>query len=453
MTQQRAAQLAASALTDDQVRQMDCQKFPAGILNITGVLSTMPSEVKTWSDLKSWVAQNQANLPPGSLEKLKGLQGLHYQNLVGQQRAKMRQGPNPPGQAQGQAPPAQMVPPPNSQTPLAGSNTPRTSSPNMVHSLPQPTVQEIQASRARLPDHSKGYTDEQIRAQILKQRQHDMLKIAQGRPGMNPQQQAQSNQSNQLQRAQQQQAQPNSSQPPINQKPRPAQAQVVPQRKQAQPSPRAGAPSKDPVAKQPQVARAGPAILKPGQPNQKGIKRNSNDDVIEVPNPNLATPATRGQPSKLIQASQQLKAGIPQNTEVHRQRAQLDARRQLAAQQASGPGPGPGPGPGQPHNQGAKPNGPADTVPQRTEEQIRKEAQLQQICMEVAQSTPRGNPVPMAPQTRVRMLQVLGETTKILSRIPSALPIFYGLIANEQIFRDLIRTVCTIFPAGGFYRY
>jgi len=439
--QQRAAQMAGNALTDDQTRQMDDQKFPAAILNMNGALSTMPPEVKTWSELKIWVAQNQANLPPGTLDKLKGLQGLHYQNLVGQQRARMRLGPNPSGQAQGQAPPAQMVAPPNNQTPLAGSNTPRISTPNMTHSLPQPTVQEIQASRARLPDHLKGYTDEQIRALILQQRQHDMLKITQGRPGMNPQQQAQINQ---LQRAQQQQAQPNQLQPPINQKTRPAQSQVMAQRKQPQPSPRAGAPPKDPkdpVAKQPQGARVGPAIPKAGQPNQKGIKRNSNDDVIEVPNPNSATPATRGQPSKLIQASQQLRAGMPQNTEVQGQKAQVNA--QMAPQPL-------GPGPGQPHTQGTKPNGQLDTGPQRTDAQSRKEAQLQRICIEVAQSTPKGSPVPMTPQTRARMLQLLNETTKILSRIPSALPIFYGLIANEQMFRDLIRTVSTIVPAADF---
>lgn len=442
--QQKVAQMAGVALTDEQTRQMDNLKFPAGILNMNGAFTTMPPEVKTWSELKIWVVQNQVNLPPGTLEKLKGLQGLHYQNVVGQQRARMRLGPNSTGQPQGQAPPAQMVAPPSNQMPPGGSNTARMATPNMAHSLPQPTVQEIQASRARLPDHLKGYTDEQIRVQILKQRQHDMLKIAQGRPGMNPQQQAQFNQ---LQRAQQQQAQPNQLQPPSNQnnqKTRPAQSQVMAQRKQPQQSPRAGAPpkeAKDPVAKQPQGTRVEPAVPKPGQPNQKGIKRNSNDDVIEVPNPNSATPVTRGQPSKLIQASQQLRAGVPQNTEVQGQQAQHNAQQTPQAL---------GSGPGQPHTQGIKPSGQLDTGPQRTDTQIRKEAQLQRICMEVAQSTPRGNPVPMNPQTRARMLQLLNESSKILSRIPSALPIFYGLIPNEQIFRDLFRTVSTIVPAVDF---
>ncbi len=443
LTQQRAAQIAGNALTDQQVRQMDGQNFPAGILSMGGALSSMPEDVKTWGQLKRWVAQNQDRLPPGNLDKLKGLQGLHYHNLAGQHRAKMRQvGPHQPGQVHGQgnpqpkAPPAQMVAPPNNQTPLAGPNTPRMSTPNMIHSLPQPTVQEIQASRARLPDHLKALTDDQIRGQILKQRQHEMPKTVQGHPTMTPQQQAQFNQ---LQRPQQQQVQPFQFQTPSNPKTRPAQQQPIGQR-QPQASPRPGAPTKDPAAKPSQAKQPGPTTSKPGQPSQKGIKRNSNDDVIEVPNPNLAAPAARAQPSNAIQASQQPRAGMPPSNDAQGQRTQLDSQRKVAAQQ------GPGPITGQPHSQSARPNGQMDAGPQRTEEQIRKDAQLHRICMEVAHSTPKGNPVTMAPQIRARMIQILGETTKILSRIPSALPIFFGLIADEPTFRDLVRTAGTILP-------
>ena len=434
--QQRAAQVANSALTDEQARQMDRQNFPPGILNITGALSTLPKDVKTWGQLKSWVAENQTTLPPGTLIKLRGLQGIHYQNL------KMRQmGPNPPVQAQAQgtsqppAPPAQMVAPPNNQTPLAGSNTPRVSTPNIMHSLPQPTVQEIQASRARHSDHMKGMTDEQIRGLILKQRQNDMVKVAQGHPGVTPQQQAQFLQ---LQRAQQQPAQQIQFQTPVNPKTQSVQPQPT-----VHPSPRPGALSKASGAKQGPAARAMPPTSKAGQPNQKGIKRNSNDDVIEVPNPNLATPAARTQPPNTSQASQQPKSGPSQNINVQGQRAQLDAQRQMVPQQASGPALG------QQQSQGVKPNGPMDAGPQRTEEQMRKDAQLHRIYTEVVQATPRGRPVTMAPQIRQRMVRLLQETTKIVSRIPNALPIFFGLIADEHTFRDLIRTASTVLPLMG----
>lgn len=442
--QQRAAQAAGNALTEEQTQQMDNQNFPSAMLNMGGALSTLPKDVKTWGQLKSWVTQNQGTLPHESLTKLKGLQGLHYQNLVGQQRAKLQKArPNATGQVQGQgttqsrAPPAVMVSP-NNPAPLAAPNTPRTSTPTMMHSLPQPTVQAIQASRARLPDHMKGLTDEQIRVQILKQRQLDLLKIAQNHTGMTPQQQAQYNQ---MQKAQQQSAQQIQFQTSINPKMHPAQPQPTVQRQQPQPSPRPGAPLKTPVLKQPQGARAGPAISKPGQANQKGVKRNSNDDVIEVPNPNVATATTRVQPPNTTQVLQQPRLGVPLNVDAQSQRAQLDVQRQLAAQQTSGPAPG--------QSQGPKSNGQMNTGPQRTEEQIRKDALIQRFYMELIQSTPRGNPVAMAPQARAKMIQLLRENTKLVVRIPSAIPVFFNFIADEQTFRDVLRTVSPITPVTG----
>ena len=452
LDQQRVAQAANVSLTDEQTRQMDRQIFPSVILNISSAMSILPKDVKTWSQLKNWVAQNQSTLPPGTLNQLRDLQGLHYQTLAGVQRARPRQGqvgPNATGQAQGQgnsqsqapqAPQAQMVAPPSNPAPLAGPNTPRVQTTTGPVTLPQPTPQEILATRARLPDHLKGLSDEQIRIQILRQRQYDMLKITQGHPGMTPQQQAQSNQ---LQRTQQQ-AQQIQFQTPVNPNTLPAPPQAVAQRQQPQPSPRPGAPPKAPAVKQPQVARAVSTTSKQGQPNQKGVKRNSNDDVIEVPNPSVATPATRAQPSNVIQAPQQPRPGMPQNTDAQGQRAPLDTQRQMAAQQATGPVLG------QPQNGGVKSNGQANSAPQpKSEEQVRKEAQLKQIYSEVVRSTPRGNPVAMAPQTRRRMVQMLGENTKVMIRIPNALPVFFSVITEEPKFRDMIRTVSTTLAVTG----
>ena len=443
LNQQRAAQAAGDALNDEQTRQMDNQNFPSAMLNMGGALSTLPKDVKTWGQLKSWVAQNQGTLPHESLTKLKGLQGLHYQNLVGQQRAKMQKPrPNATGQIQGQgtnqsrAPPAVMVSP-NNPAPLAAPNTPRTSTHTALHSLPQPTVQEIQATRARLPDHMKGLTDEQIRVQILKQRQLDLLKVAQGHTRMTPQQQAQHNQ---VQKPQQPLPQIQY-QTPINSKMHPAQPQSTVQRQQPQPSPRAGAPSKTPVLKQTQGARAGLAISKPGQANQKGVKRNSNDDVIEVFNPNAATLTARVQPPNTTQASQQSRLGLSLNVDAQNQRAQLDAQRQLAAKQMSGPAPG--------QSQGLKSNGQVSTGPQRTEEEIRKDAYIQRFYIGVVQSTLRGNPVAMAPQARAKMIKLLGENSKLVVRIPSAIPVFFNFIADEQTIRDVLRIVSPILPATG----
>ena len=442
INQQRAAQTAGSALTDEQARLMDRQNFPAGILNISGALSTLPKEVKTWGQLKGWVAQNQGTLPQGSLIKLRGLQGLHYQNLASQQKNKGRHmAPNTPGQPQVQGNPqpraqtAQMIPSPNNQPPLTGSDTPGIATPNMAHPLPQPTPQEIQAAKARLPDHLKSMTDDQIRVSILRQRHNDMLKVQQVQPGVIPQPQAQFDQS---QKFHQQQHQHIQFQTPVNPKTRPV-PQSVNQRQQPQPSPTPSGPSKDLVGKQPQVARVGPTVSKPGQPNQKGTKRNSNDDVIEVPNPNLPTPTTAAQSSSTTQAISQPKPPAIQTPEAQRQKIQLEPQRQKAPLQVAGLAPI------QHHRPDIKPGGQADAGAQRTQEQARKESQLQRIYMEVAQKTPRGNPVNINPQSRARMLQILGDTTKIMSRIPGALHIFFGLMSDEQAFRDLIRTVRMLF--------
>ena len=443
--------VANIALTDEQVRQMDRQNFPLAIFS--GALSTIPKDIKTWGQLKHWVAQNQSTLPSGILAKLRGLQGLHYENISNFQRGRMRQGqagpqgqvgPGRMGQVQGQgnpqsqAPQAQMIAPPNNAAPLVGFNTPHMQNPTGAPTLPQPTPQEIQASRAGLPDRLKALTDEQIRVQILKQRQHELLKIAQGHPGMAPQQQAHISQ---LQMVQQPPAQPTQFQTAVNQKPQPAPSQAMTSRQQPQPSPRLSATPKPSAAKQPQPTRAASTASKQGQPNQKGIKRNSNDDVVEVPNPNLATPATRAQPLNTPQPSQPFRPGVLQNPTIQGQRAQLDAQKQRSAQKATGSAPG------QPQTQGLKPNGQGNSGPQRTEEQARKEAQLTQIYGEVARSAPKGNPVAMVPKIRQSMVQMLGENTKLMSRIPNALPIFFSLIPEEAKFRDLIRTASAL-PAA-----
>lgn len=160
-------QTGVSNLTDDQIRQMDNLNFPAGILPMDGAFSAMPKHVKTWSELKSWLAQNQVILPSGTLDKFQGLQGLHFQDLVGQQwRFNKQWSPVEPN--------ASCIPTANS-----------------MHSLSYPTMQEIQDNRARSPDHVKWLTYNQIQAET-QQMQPDMPEIPYGRPQSHLQQHLQS---------------------------------------------------------------------------------------------------------------------------------------------------------------------------------------------------------------------------------------------------------------------
>lgn len=161
-------QTDVSNLTDDQIRQMDNLNFPAGILPMDGAFSAMPKHVKTWSELKSWLAQNQVILPSGTLKKFQGLQDLHFQDLVGQQWQFNKQW--------------SPVEPNASCIPTA----------NSMHSLSYPTTQEIQDNGARSPDHVKWLTDDQLQAET-QQMQPDMPEIPYGRPESHLQQQAQFN--------------------------------------------------------------------------------------------------------------------------------------------------------------------------------------------------------------------------------------------------------------------
>ena len=438
INQQRIAHPAGIALTEEQAQQMDRQKFPAGILNITGAPSTLPKEVKTWGQLKGWVLQNQGTVPQGILSKLRGLQGLHYQGLA----KGPQMGPNTPGQAQVQGNPqpraqtAQMIPSPNNQPPLTSSGTPRISTPNMTHPLPQPTVQEIQAAKARLPDLLKSRTDDQIRLWILRHRHNDMLTAQQGRSGMTPQQQAQLDQPQRLQQ-QQQQAQQNQFHTPAAAKARFA-PQPVTQGQQPQASPRPGPTAKD---KHSQPARAGTTVAKSGQLNQKGTKRSSNDDVVEVPNPNLPTSGSKAQSPKTLQVTPQSRPGVVQQNDAQRQRAPVDSQRPMAAFRVASPASG------QSRRIGANSGDKTDIGQQRTDDQPRKGNQFPRICAEVAHSTPRGNPIMVDPQSRAKMVQILKEASKIMSRIPSALHIFFSLLADEQVFRELVRLVCIKAPS------
>ena len=436
----QAAQQASITLTEEQAKRMDEQNFPVAILNGGSTLSQLPQDIKTWGQLKSWVTQNDNTLPPGSLVKLRGLQGLHYQNLAARHREhqiSQNSSLNPQGAAQIPAPTASMV---SSRSggqalPVAnGVHLPQSSRPNMLQSLPQPTLQEIQAARVRLPENLKGLSDDEIASKILKQRQNDLMKPSQAQLARTQQIQiANSQRANNQQGLQQQ----NSPQQFTNSNNKSNAVHPSPgQRSQPQQTPRPPPPSKDQAAKQPNQIRNTNQTSGQHQPHAKGVKRNSNDDVVEVPNSNSSKQEIHSLPSKNSQVTKPALNSSESTATSQDPKSTAEAHRRIQANQRAQTGSVHG------TIQDPTTKGLSDQL-RVPEENARKELRLQQLIAETSQNTPARQPVMMSFEVRASMVQKLREAKEMVQRMEQSLPIFFKMYGDEKTTRDLIRTVCT----------
>lgn len=426
-----AQQVGNYTLNEEQARQMDSFNFPSGILNATNALSQLPENVKTWAQLKSWVAQNDNILPPGSLAKLRGLQGLHFQNLAQQQkRQSVNMGSShtimTPGSTQPLAPTAPMVPLRNNGLTMPVSN-PSRPGPNVMQPIPNPTIQEIQAARARLPDRLAQMTDHQIATVIMRQRHDEIMKAshAQQKPGQ------QQNQYNNLQRPQypqgvQQQFPPSANQPAQAPQPSTVQRPTPPQNS------RPAAPSKDAATKQQTQPSRMSQTPNQGQPSSKGVKRNSSDDVFEVPNPNVVHQDGHSKPQVSTQPRSQAPPNNPDQfqTAPMDQKAALDAQRRVQATQRAALQSYPGM------------NG-QNTEQQRAADQTKRDIQLKQIMAEVSQTLPARPSVSMDAQTKEKMVAKLREAKDTLQRLDQSLPLFFKMFAEEPNITQQIKMVYT----------
>ncbi|KAF1934715.1 hypothetical protein EJ02DRAFT_429088 [Clathrospora elynae] len=147
-TQQQRIAAAQSLLRQNPgiIHSTDPKGFPPNILG-TQIRQSLPSEVKTWQQLKLWAAQNPALMPGVDANKLVMLQVLHFQDLVRQSGG--MPGVHPPQQPNGSglAPPVQVTP---NQGPI---RTPQQQQ-QMMQSMTalQVTPQEIQIFRQRLDE-------------------------------------------------------------------------------------------------------------------------------------------------------------------------------------------------------------------------------------------------------------------------------------------------------------
>ena len=424
-------------LTPEQNQYMDNLPFPPQIINRNSYLGNIPDNIQSWRQLKAFVHQSAQTLPPGSLQKVIGLQSIHFQmqNPAHQQR--------PQASFQGQsnipqipqtavAPLSQMVPP---QTNQGGRQTgPPGTSQFGLPNLPEPTAQELQGARNSLPPNMRSLpNDDQLRAMIRSKRQQDFLKTPQGQQALALHQRRSA-----MVLAQGPDAHLNSSaQLPLDTQPmqHPGRSQSHQQHstQQQQPAPNS------------KTSRLNPGLLTGSksdllQGNQKGMKRISTDDVIEVPDPSLVQ-QSRLPPSSKGPELSQTGNSMPKITTEQlaklspEQRAQLQRRFQAfqAAQRGS-----------------VQQNGPG-APPARTAGNFNKNAtfnpqeKLHQLMAEVAQSPPPRQIVPMSPQTRSTMVEKLKEATgNMLARLEQSIPHFLQVYKDENKVKELLRMVSMI---------
>ena len=474
--------LAPIKMTELQMNQMDPLQFPPIIINRNSDLGNLPDDVRTWRQLKEHVQRNERELPTGSLLKIEGLQSIHYQiNL--KHRELQRNQPQPRG-GTGTAPVGRMIPQQYNQ-PVQG---PVATGPNTFRfpPLPEPTTQELQAARHTLPPQMKEIPDNQLRVMMMKQRQQDFFQTPQAQQAFREQQRLhhqQQHQQQQQQKQQQQQQQHQQQQQQQQQQQHQQQIQkqqqqqrntmqkvqhLNPQRQQFQGAPtqqgqlqqvqqppiqvpqrgqpRGPAQQQSRQSAQPPKPTAGPAWTgfqtDTSKTNQKNLKRNSSEDVIEVPDPKLSQQQSRimhfkaNQPapamSSLPNKEQMAQMTPEQRMKVQRHLDAQAAQRMLAAQ-ASG-------------QLGLNQTNVGIANRNNSGLILGRDPRYGQLMQEVAQTTPRRPEVPMSPKARKQMVDRLSEKVAVvMKKVEVSLPVYLDMTKDENRTKELLRIVSRLF--------
>lgn len=417
LTPQERATLNCT-LNEEETRHMDNYSFPPSILNNTSghYLSKLPPDLKTWGQLKSWAAQNEHALPPVTLHKLRNLQGMHYQSLVNSSRRKAQMGltqlTNNQGFPQPSAPTAPMVPQHNQGPPLPVTNPPQPAV-SVAQSIPRPTVQDIQDLRAQFSERFANMNDAQIEMILMKSRQ-DQVRNHQ-RPAQKP-----SQLNSHPRNINQQNMQP---QFPLSVNQHSISQSSNPQRSQPDQNPR---PSAITTAASKQIQTNRQVQQVPGHGNTKGVKRNSDNDIIEVATQKdtLTKPQTSTEPRlNTLTNSQELPAG------VHDRQRHLQAEHQRAV-------------PARFVNQDTK----GSTFDQRRVEAQKREREIRfnQILAEVKQNIHRRQPIQMDAHTRSLAVQQLAAAKEHFHRVESTLLKFFIMTGDEDFVKRVVQAVCFI---------
>ncbi|KAG0646689.1 hypothetical protein D0Z07_6279 [Hyphodiscus hymeniophilus] len=390
--------------------QMDSIDFPPLVYTHAQMPRGIPPDVKKWGPLKQW-AQNNSNVSSGTLDHIKNFQRMHYQQMV-RAKAGIHNGGQPgiqPGGQPGQggmpivqpgmpAPVANMS---NGQIPMSVGNG------MAPGQLRQPTMQEIQHARAHPSRKMAHATDEQIRNFLFRQYNQTAPQQQQ-----NQQRQAHLQQLQMANHGQQPRHGPPEGQiPPMPVAP--VQQPKQPQSESAQPN--TGAVNNNRTARPSTNGRAPPQNPSPAQGPRNNLKRASSDDVVEVPNPNL----------------QQLNRSIPQTAQG--QQAVLQQPRQLTPQQLATMDPEAK----KAYEQSVQ-MWKAQRLSQANAEDMKK---LKSFSVDEALRAREPLPdIPMDPQTKETMVNLLRQIHTPLSNVAKAVPKWFAVTHDENRARIFFRT-------------
>ncbi|KAJ9607363.1 hypothetical protein H2200_008436 [Cladophialophora chaetospira] len=303
-------------LTAPQMKLMDQQAVPPTVLNSIRQKANLP-ELKTWYQLKNWLVANPVE--NWTVAHVLDIQATHFQHIMKNraqnlQQQQLQQQQQQLQQQQNNATPSHA---PNQQlqqrpqAPMQGVTGQSSGIPPGQMPFKGPTPEDIAKVRAGNP-RVANMPDEQIRALLInRQKQMQQKAIAQGgQQGMPQQMQFMPPQPGQMPQPGQQfglQA--------------PGQNQMGQLNMQAQPLAR---PPSGQAAGQPRPSQI------PQQPENKALKRPSEDDLVEIPNQNAqAQPQARPQPFQSL-TKEQFNALDPQKKQAYMNMQRHHAQQAMA---------------------------------------------------------------------------------------------------------------------------
>lgn len=408
-------------LNEAQMRKMDVQRFPPGMLDRHNFQGQLPPQIVTWGQLKQWATQHAARLPPGFLDKLKSLQTLQYYYHSPPQDGQ----PSP--NAQTQVPMPQPGP-----APQVNMVRPQPPQPRPPGSFPQPitaqmavmkpvTPEEMQIARSQLPEQAKNISDIQLQRFLIKRRQEMMMQQAMRSGNLQQIQQLQALQQMQQQhmahQQQQQQQQPQQQQQiPLGQPPNPY-AQAPQQRQNLQQQPVVTTDGRKAATPKPTPSQQPRQLGNPGQPGNP--KKRGNEEVVEIPPPTSQPQAqSTGKPTpKQKPTSSLTEKAAPQAKNEHTKTIPPMA---------------------------STPNLQIGKNPPASDEAQRK-MKLEQLVRDTSKYFDsffsNKKPTPPAPQNREKIIKMLKSSESYLKHIDGFVGGFYYATNDERATRDLIMTV------------
>ena len=441
------------ALTEVHLQRMDRMRYPPTILDRIQ-LKNIPAGVITWGDLKAWAARNM-DVHGGSLpEQLLHLQSYHFQALLAKNQQERGRGKNMvAGQElqvsvstpqQGPAPPAPMANLRNNATfyPQANQNSDQIASQRQLSQILTASDQEVQSMRATYQQ-VQGYSDDQVKHLIVQKKRLAMQMRAQ-QP--DPQQRSRAEE---LQRLRNEQL-------PGRvlglQGAQISQVQSSLQVEQARPAVNSqnnwtAASLGAQASNQSRQGRNAATNLDLAQQSQQGVKRNSEDDPVEVSNSNELQESQQRRKigptkaSQLANNNEKQSTTGPQASSQYEMELRNQAMRRMPSTSA------------QQLQTEVKRDSFRDQERHVMEEKNRKTQRLVQLYKQVLESMKPAIILSLDPSAKQKIGRLLQDSRIMLIRNEHLLKVLFDNTEDENLTMDLIHTVgsflnpvCTVWP-------